>query len=110
MDYGKAGGTEMSSKFANDSLNAARKLLSMRLGDGPSTRRAGDDGKRTTFKAPAVDIRSLRELALRCDCSMNDLIEMLIADLLTETGRTHILIVKPGLRDKITKLGSKEVT
>jgi hypothetical protein len=76
----------MSSKFANNSLNAARKLLSKRLGDGPSTRRAGDDGKRTTFKAPAADIRSLRELALRCDCAMNDLIEMLIADLLRQTG------------------------
>jgi hypothetical protein len=100
----------MSSKFANDSLNAARKLLSKRLGDGPSTRRASNAGKRTTFKAPAADIRSLRELALRCDCAMNDLIEMLIADLLTETGLTPTLIVKPGLRDKIAKSGSKELT
>lgn len=100
----------MSSKFAKDSLIAARKLLSKRLGDGPSTRRAGDEGKRTTFKAPAFDIRSLRELALRCDCSMNDLIEMLIADLLKQTGSPHTLIVKPGLREKLSEIGSHEQT
>jgi hypothetical protein len=71
--------------------------------------RAGNE-KRTTLQAPAGDIRILRELALRCDCSMNDVILLAIADLLTAIGLVPKLTVKQGLREKLSRINDKSST
>lgn len=71
--------------------------------------RAGDE-KRTTLHAPAADIRTLRELALRCGCSMNDLISLAIADLILAVGLVPKLTVKHGLREKLPRISDKSST
>jgi hypothetical protein len=66
--------------------------------------------KRTTLHAPAADIRTLRELALRYDCTMNDLISLAIADLILNVGLVPELTVKHSLREKLPRISDKSST
>jgi hypothetical protein len=88
-----------------DPIIAARFQGSRR---GPETR-AGNE-KRTTLHAPASDIRTLRELALRYDCTMNDLISLAIADLILNVGLIPKLTVKHSLRERLPRNGEKSST
>jgi phosphoserine phosphatase len=71
--------------------------------------RAGNE-KRTTLHAPAADILTLKEVALRYGCSMNDLFLLAIADLFTAVGLVPKLTVKQGLRQKLSRISDKSST
>jgi hypothetical protein len=66
-----------------------------------------DNEKRTTLHAPAGVIRTLKEIALICDCSMNDLFSVGIADLLLSVGLVPKLTIKHGLREKLARISDK---
>jgi len=63
--------------------------------------RRSSDRKRTTLHAPASDIRTLRQLALQCDCTMNDLIALAIADLISTVGLVPTVSIKGDLHEKL---------